>query len=113
MPCAGEDGSPGLKVESNPAHEEQNKYDNKNDTDDAHAPVTVAKAVATKPATEAAKQKYNQDDDEYDSKRHGPTPVMAADREVRGFNCTQINPSGATTKPNLDSRRSRSRARRL
>jgi hypothetical protein len=62
---------------SKPTHEKQ---DDENDQDyayDADATVPIAVTIAPKSSTEAAKQKDDEENDEYKSKRHELSPKSA------------------------------------
>jgi hypothetical protein len=67
-----------LAYPSNSTHDKQYDDDDKYDTDDTDATVTVSITVAAKAATEATKQENNEDDNEDGSERHGLSPMAGA-----------------------------------
>ena len=64
---------------SNPAQDQQYDEDNHDYPDDADPAVTEAIAVTAEAATEATKQKDDENNDEYKSERHGLTPLVDPD----------------------------------
>src|SRR5829696_6186752 len=59
---------------SNLAEQQQNQQDDQNHAREAHGGMPAAVAIAAEPAGEAAEEKYDQNNDEYRSKRHGALP---------------------------------------
>src|SRR6266487_249293 len=65
------------------AKQQQDDQHHQNDAAKAHPGVAVAVAVTAEPATEAAQQEDNQDDDKYHSERHGILPKPARANRAR------------------------------
>ena len=59
---------------SNTTQENQDEEDDQDDSDDADAAVPVAVTVAAETAAKATKQKYDEDDNQNESKRHQVAP---------------------------------------
>src|SRR3984957_3242099 len=56
------------------AEQQQDDQHHQNDAAKAHSGVAHAVAIAAEPAAEAAKQEDDQDNDKYQTKRHGASP---------------------------------------
>jgi hypothetical protein len=65
-------------LSSKPMGQEQDDDDDQDNADHADAAVAIAVAIAAKPSTEAAKQKYDKNDEEYESNRHEKPPLGSA-----------------------------------
>ena len=73
---AGEGGLSGIPpVRLNATHEKQHDNDDQDDSDNTHAAMAEAVAVSAEAATEPPKQKDDENDDEYKSKRHDLSPI--------------------------------------
>src|SRR5215216_746416 len=64
---------------SNLAQQQQNQEYDQNHAGEAHGGMPAAVAIAAEPAGEAAEEKYDQNNDEYRSKRHGALPKAPAE----------------------------------
>ena len=76
-----------MATESNPSEHQKNEDDNQDDADNADTTMSIAVTVAAKAAAEAAKQKYDEDDKENESKRHG-----LISRRLAAINTITVNP---------------------
>lgn len=72
---------------SNPSEHQKNHDDNQDDADNADTAMSIAVTVTAKAAAEAAKQKYDEDDKENESKRHG-----FISRRLAAINTITVNP---------------------